>query len=127
MTETGLIIAEVVFLVLLYAFVWAVVRSASRQLSGSPAPPPPAPPAPDAAPPQREPAMAAAPAAAPEPAAAAPPPLPPPVEIPEAAPLPAAATDRSEALTEGGRRRAAGRSTCRPTSTRGWSWRPRRP
>ena len=57
MTETGLIIAEVVFLVLLYAFVWAVVRSASRQLSGSPAPPPPAPapPAPDAAPVQREP------------------------------------------------------------------------
>ncbi len=100
MTETGLIIAEVVFLVLLYAFVWAVVRSASRQLSGSPGPPPPAPPAPDAAPPQREPAMAAAPAAAPEPAAAAPPPLPPPVEIPEAPPLPAASTDRSEALTE---------------------------
>ena len=38
MTETGLIIAEVVFLVLLYAFVWAIVRSASRQLSGSPTP-----------------------------------------------------------------------------------------
>jgi len=98
MTETGLIIAEVVFLVLLYAFVWAVVRSAGRQLSGSPAPPPPAPPAPDPARPQREPAMAAAP----EPAAAAPPPRPPPVEIPEAAPLPAAAADRSEALTDQG-------------------------
>jgi hypothetical protein len=89
MTETGLIIAEVVFLVLLYAFVWAIVRSASRQLSGSPTPPPP-PPAAAAAPDgaaraPRQPAMAAAPAAA------APPPLPPPVDIPEPAPVPAAA------------------------------------
>ena len=32
MNETGLIVAEVVFLVLLYAFVWTVVRSSSRQL-----------------------------------------------------------------------------------------------
>ena len=61
MTETGLIIAEVVFLVLLYAFVWAIVRSSSRQLSGNPTPPPTAPqPPPEAAPPPREPAMAAA-------------------------------------------------------------------
>jgi hypothetical protein len=106
MTETGLIIAEVVFLVLLYAFVWAIVRSASRQLSGSPTPPPP-PPAAAAAPdgaarPRREPAMAAAPAAAPE-APAAPPPLPPPVKIPDADPVPAAAVGRdiSEDRTEG--------------------------
>ncbi len=59
MTETGLIIAEVVFLVLLYAFVWAIVRSASRQLSGSPTPPPPPPAAaaaPDGAAPRAAPA-----------------------------------------------------------------------
>jgi FHA domain len=99
MTETGLIIAEVVFLVLLYAFVWAVVRSAGRQLSGNPAPPPPPPPpspAPEPAAPRREPAMAAAPAAAPQ----APPPLPAPVEIPD--PTPAASADRSEARTKAG-------------------------
>jgi FHA domain len=99
MTETGLIIAEVVFLVLLYAFVWAIVRSASRQLTGSPAPPPPPPAAPEPPPAQREPAMAAAPAApaAPEPAVA---PLPPPVDIPAPPPVPAAASDRSEDMTE---------------------------
>lgn len=88
MTETGLIIAEVVFLVLLYAFVWAIVRSASRQLSGAPAPAPPpaAPPEePAAVRPSRQPAMAAAPTAAPEPA---PPPLPPPVDLPEPATVP---------------------------------------
>jgi hypothetical protein len=97
MTETGLIIAEVVFLVLLYAFVWAIVRSASRQLTGSPTPPPPPPAAPEPQRAEREPAMAAAPAApaAPEPAVA---PLPPPVEIPEPAPVPAA-TGRSEDVT----------------------------
>lgn len=96
MTETGLIIAEVVFLVLLYAFVWAVVRSASRQLSGNPTPPPPAPqPAPEAAPPAREPAMAAA---APPEAAPAPPPLPPPVVVPP--PTPAARRDPAEVETE---------------------------
>lgn len=38
MTETGLIVAEVVFLVLLYAFVWTVVRSAGRQLRPTPPP-----------------------------------------------------------------------------------------
>ena len=32
MTETGLIIAEVAFLVLLYLFVWAIIRASSRQL-----------------------------------------------------------------------------------------------
>lgn len=50
MSETGLIIAEVSFLVLLYAFVWSVVRSSSRQLRVAQPPsasPPPAPP-PDA-------------------------------------------------------------------------------
>jgi hypothetical protein len=95
MTETGLIIAEVVFLVLLYAFVWAIVRSASRQLSGNPTPPPPAPqPAPGPAA-QREPAMAAA--APPEAAAPAPPPLPPPVVVPEPS---ASRRDPAEVETE---------------------------
>ncbi len=46
MNETGLIVAEVVFLVLLYAFVWSVVRSSSRQLRVAQPPPTPAPPAP---------------------------------------------------------------------------------
>jgi hypothetical protein len=54
--ETGLIIAEVAFLILLYAFVWSIVRSSSRQLRSA-QPPPPAPSAP-------EPARAAAPVAA---------------------------------------------------------------
>jgi len=39
MIETGLIIAQVAFLVLLYLFVWAVVRSSGRQLR-DPAPDP---------------------------------------------------------------------------------------
>jgi hypothetical protein len=96
MTETGLIVAEVVFLVLLYAFVWTIVRSASRQISGNPTPPP-APPAAaerEASRPPREPAMAAAPAA---PAMAPPPPIPPPVEVPAPAPapVPAGGRDRS--------------------------------
>ena len=43
MNETGLIIAEVAFLVLLYAFVWSIVRSSSRQLRAAQPPPPPAP------------------------------------------------------------------------------------
>ncbi len=67
MNETGLIIAEVAFLVLLYAFVWSIVRSSSRQLRTAQAPPPP-PPAPAAA----EDMPVAAPAA-PAPAAMAPP------------------------------------------------------
>ena len=44
-SETGLLVAEVVFLVLLYAFVWSVVRSSSRQLRARQ--PPPTPPAPE--------------------------------------------------------------------------------
>jgi hypothetical protein len=44
-SETGLIVAEVVFLALLYAFVWTVVRSSSRQLRMA-QPPPTAPPEP---------------------------------------------------------------------------------
>lgn len=50
MSETGLIVAEVVFLVLLYAFVWSVVRSSARQLRIAQPPPTPAPqgPAPEA-------------------------------------------------------------------------------
>jgi FHA domain len=59
-TETGLIVAEVVFLVLLYAFVWTVVRSAGRQLR------------PNAPPPQvAEPPPTASPASQPAPEAAA--------------------------------------------------------
>jgi FHA domain len=38
-TETGLIIAEVAFLVLLYLFIWTVVRSSMRSIR-DPAPPP---------------------------------------------------------------------------------------
>lgn len=91
MTETGLIVAEVVFLVLLYAFVWAIVRSASRQISGNPTPPPPAPAPPEreaARPARRAPAMAAAPAAPSAPAIAPAPPLPPPVDVPDPTPVP---------------------------------------
>jgi hypothetical protein len=57
MSETGLIVAEVVFLVLLYAFVWTVVRSSARQLRIAQ---PPAAPAPQA--PAPEPAAFSAPA-----------------------------------------------------------------
>ena len=85
MTETGLIVAEVVFLVLLYAFVWTVVRSAGRQLRPN-APPPHAP----EPPPTPSPASAPAPEAAVVVAASAAPPLeaptshdvPPPVVLP---------------------------------------------
>jgi FHA domain len=49
-TETGLIVAEVVFLVLLYAFVWTVVRSAGRQLRPNAPPPHAAEPPPTASP-----------------------------------------------------------------------------
>ncbi|MGD9696515.1 MAG: FHA domain-containing protein [Thermoleophilia bacterium] len=67
MSETGLIIAEVVFLVLLYAFVWAIVRSASRQMRLTQSAPP----------------AAAAAQAEPAPVArATPPAAPPPVEEP---------------------------------------------
>ena len=39
MTETGLLIAEGVFLLLLYLFIWWVVRSSSREVRDlSPAP-----------------------------------------------------------------------------------------
>lgn len=88
MTETGLIVAQVVFLVLLYAFVWAVVRSSSRQV-GAESPPPPAPPP---APPARARVPEMAMAAAPAPEAA--PPVPPPAAEerpqPTAEPVPAA-------------------------------------
>lgn len=82
MTETGLIVAEVVFLVLLYAFVWTVVRSAGRQLRPN-APPPqatePPPTVPAAAAPVPEPAavVAATPASSSPPLE-----TPPPVDMP---------------------------------------------
>lgn len=84
MNETGLIIAEVAFLVLLYAFVWSIVRSSSRQLRTAQAPPPP-PPAPVMAeePPAAAPAHAAPGAAAMAPAAVVTPPAmaePPPLD-----------------------------------------------
>jgi len=91
--ETGLLIAQAVFLLLLYLFVWSVVRSSSRQID-APQPPAPAPrpaKAKAAKPPREtrrdrkrakeaEAAMAAAAAleAAQAAAAAAPPPPPPP-------------------------------------------------
>ena len=71
MNETGLIIAEVAFLVLLYAFVWSIVRSSSRQLRTAQAPPPPPPPAPVAAPAPAE-DLPAPPAATVSPAAIVP-------------------------------------------------------
>ncbi len=80
MNETGLIIAEVAFLVLLYAFVWSIVRSSSRQLRTAQAPPPP-PPAPAAV--EDMPAAAAPAPAAVAPAAMAPAAVPtPPIVIP---------------------------------------------
>ncbi len=95
MSETGLLVAEVAFLVLLYAFVWSVVRSSSRQLRS--AQPPPAS-APEAAP--EEPRDVAPAAMAP---VVAPPPAPaPPTPQPTFEPLvpAAAATAASEAATE---------------------------
>ena len=93
MSETGLLVAEVAFLVLLYAFVWSVVRSSSRQLRASQPPPMVVPDAPPAE----------------TPAAAAPaPPAPAPVRgrrwsrRPPSAPPVAAATAASEAQTEMG-------------------------
>jgi hypothetical protein len=93
MTETGLIVAQVAFLVLLYVFVWSVVRSSTRELRANPPPPPPVEPAPEQPPrarPRREMAMAAAPVQAvstPPSVEAAP--APPPVEAsqPTAEPL----------------------------------------
>jgi type IV secretory pathway VirB10-like protein len=89
MSETGLLVAEVAFLVLLYAFVWSVVRSSSRQLRAGQPPPV---------------AMPEAPAPAPaEPPAPTPPP-PPPAAAPVAAPAIAApvAAAAAEAQTQVG-------------------------
>lgn len=74
MSETGLIVAEIVFLVLLYAFVWSVVRSSSRQLRMAQ---PPATAQPAAAPVQQVPAPAAAAFSAPAPPEPYVPPAPP--------------------------------------------------
>lgn len=40
MTETGLLLAMAAFLVLLYAFIWMVVRSSAKQVGVAAAPPP---------------------------------------------------------------------------------------
>lgn len=105
MNETGLIIAEVAFLVLLYAFVWSIVRSSSRQLRTAQAPPPPPPP-----PTVAEDLPAAAAPAATVPAAAVTPPVvvPPPLDgapTPQGAeePLLAAPTNVPEADERAGR------------------------
>ncbi len=89
MTETGLIVAEVVFLVLLYAFVWTVVRSAGRQLRPNAPPPHAADASPTVSPAS---APAPAPAAVVPPAAPAPSSLetPPPLEVPPPVVLPPA-------------------------------------
>ena len=124
MTETGLIVAEVVFLVLLYAFVWAVVRSASRQLSGN---------ADAAAARAAQPARRGRPAGARARLAAAAP--------PERRARAAAARRRrsscpradpgrpartpAEVETELGAQGERRRWTSRPTSTPAWSWRAR--
>ncbi len=86
MNETGLIIAEVAFLALLYGFVWTIVRSAGRQLRTSPPPP-----------------AAAAPVPAPAPAPAAVAPMAPAAPVATAATVPAAPIPRdiSEDPTEG--------------------------
>ncbi|WP_217914468.1 FHA domain-containing protein [Miltoncostaea marina] len=73
MNETGLIVAQIAFLALLYAFVWTVVRSSARQLRTAQPPPPPPEPAPAprpraTTPATPAPAPVAAPVAAPEPA-----------------------------------------------------------
>lgn len=68
MTETGLLIAQIVFLVLLFAFIASVVRSAARQLGR--VQPPSAPYAPAVDPPRPAPAAEPAPAVEEPPAAA---------------------------------------------------------
>ena len=83
MNETGLIVAEVAFLALLYAFVWTVVRSSSRQLRSAQPPPP---------------ARAEAPARAAPAPVAPPPPVTPAVAAPAAV---AAGRDASEDATAG--------------------------
>ncbi len=87
MSETGLLVAEVAFLVLLYAFVWSVVRSSSRQLRASQPPPMVV-----AEPPAAEPA----PAPAPAPVAVAP--APPPPAPAAAVPVAAAASEAETQL-----------------------------
>ena len=96
MGETGLLVAEVAFLVLLYAFVWSVVRSSSRQLRSAQPPPPAA--APEVAPEEPRELVPVAP----PPVVAPPPAPPPPTPQPTLEPLvPAAApTAASEAATE---------------------------
>jgi hypothetical protein len=88
-TETGLLIAEGVFLLLLYLFVWSVIRSSSREIRQ--AEPPPLGSA------QREPAprrTAVAPAPPPPPPAPVPAPPPVPDPVPVAARVTARARER---------------------------------
>lgn len=88
MNETGLIVAEVAFLVLLYAFVWTIVRSSSRQLRTAQ---PPAR-APEPAPVEREPAPPAA-VAAPAPPVPPSPPTTPAEPVPPAPVAPLAGSE----------------------------------
>jgi FHA domain-containing protein len=77
-TETGLLIAEGVFLLLLYLFVWSVIRSSSKEIRRADVAPPVARAEPEPPPRRVEPAPAPPPVAAPAPpppAAPAPPPI----------------------------------------------------
>ncbi len=101
MNETGLIVAEVVFLVLLYAFVWTVVRSSSRQLRAAQPQPPVAPGPPRESPDPPAPAPSA-PVVAPAPAPVVATPV---VNTTPSSPEPLAADDEehvhAEARTQG--------------------------
>lgn len=81
MTETGLLVAQVAFLVLLFGFLAAVVRSSARQLGR--VQPPALPPSGPVVDPPRRPASAA-PLGTPPPATAPPAPAPPPAAAPDA-------------------------------------------
>lgn len=72
MTETGLLVAQIVFLVLLFGFIASIVRSSTRQLSRV-QPPPVVSHGPVVDPPRAAPTAPAAPPVAPEPVPVAPP------------------------------------------------------
>jgi FHA domain len=101
-TETGLIIAQVVFVLLLYGFIWAIVRSSTKEL-GSTEPRPSAAQLED---PVRPRPAAVTPAPPPEPDPVAAPTPPPPMPEPELAavvvPQPSTAPDDELQVEESG-------------------------
>lgn len=111
MTEVGLLIAQVAFLLLLFGFIWLVIRGSLRSLEQrrvAPAPPPvvePEPvPVPDpepVPPPEPEPLAVPEPPLAEAPLVAEVPPAPAPEESPPPAPA-AGAADKSERSADGG-------------------------